>query len=208
MNQDRINEHYFGDLSDPTVQRCRERIHWICKQVHGEKVLDIGCSQGIVGLILGREGFKCTGVDIEQSSLDFARKQLKKEDEIVRKRVKFRLADASALPFRDDSFDSVILGEVLEHLTHPDNVLNEAHRVLKQRGRLIITVPYGLHPYHDHKQTYYPLSFLKLLQSYFRTSTIETLNNYIVFSGVKESARETAVSFEEMALGSWEAELE
>src|SRR6266567_5380979 len=100
MNDDRINEHYFGDLSDPMVQRCRERIHWICKQATGQKVLDIGCSQGIVSLILGREGFECTGVDIEPGSLDFARKQLKKEDEIVRKRVKFRLADASGLPFR------------------------------------------------------------------------------------------------------------
>src|SRR3989442_9781598 len=74
MNSDRINEHYLGDLSDPMVQRCRERIHWICKQAQGKKVLDIGCSQGIVSLILGREGFECTGVDIEQVSLDFANK--------------------------------------------------------------------------------------------------------------------------------------
>jgi SAM-dependent methyltransferase/glycosyltransferase involved in cell wall biosynthesis len=210
MNADRINEHYFGELSDATVQRCRERIHWICKQARGKKVLDIGCSQGIVSLILGREGFECTGIDIEQASLAFARKGLKKEDEIVRNRVKFRLADASALPFKDNFFDSVILGEVLEHLTHPEKVLSEAHRVLKDGGAVIITVPYGLHPYHDHKQTYYPVSFLKLLQPYFGTDTVEVRNNYILYCGVKRAACDAVESVEEIAfaLSRWEAELE
>src|SRR5687768_605879 len=111
MNLDHVSEHYYGVAADPMTQRCRERVHWICQQVQGNRVLDAGCSQGIVCLILGREGFECTGVDIEQVSLDDAIKRLEKEEEIVRQRVKFQLASALSLPFEDNSFDSVILGE-------------------------------------------------------------------------------------------------
>ena len=92
MNRDLINEHYYGDPADPATERARARIHWICNQAQGQEILDIGCSQGIVCLILGREGFQCTGIDIESASLRVAEETLAKEDEIVRKRVNLRLA--------------------------------------------------------------------------------------------------------------------
>src|SRR6516164_8278969 len=149
MNRDVINEHYYGDPADPTTERARERIHWICNQAKGQDVLDIGCSQGIVCLILGREGFQCTGIDIESASLAVGEQALAKEDEIVRKRVTLRVADATELPFPDESFDTVILGEIIEHLVHPHRVLEQAKRVLRNNGQLIVTVPYGLNAFPD-----------------------------------------------------------
>lgn len=187
MNVDRINEHYYGDLTDPQTERTRQRIHWICGQVAGQDVLDIGCSQGIVCLILGREGFRCTGIDIEKASLEIARQALSKEDEIVQRRVTFQAADASQLPFADESFDTVVLGEVLEHLTHPAKVLGEAKRVLRDGGHVIVTVPLGLNAFHDHKHSYYPISLLELLQPLFRTHIIDTMTNYITYAGVSDS---------------------
>ncbi len=186
MNLDRINEHYYGEPTDPATERARERIHWMCSQAVGNDVLDIGCSQGIACLILGREGFRCTGIDLEAASLTVAREALDKEDDIVRQRVTFRLADASQLPFEDGSVDTVLLGEVLEHLVHPARILSETRRVLREGGRLIVTVPYGLNAFRDHKNTYYPVSLLELVQPLFRTRTIETHGNYITYSGLKD----------------------
>jgi SAM-dependent methyltransferase/spore maturation protein CgeB len=188
MNSDVINEHYYGDPADPSTERARERIHWICKQAVGRDVLDIGCSQGIVCLILGREGFQCTGIDLESGSLAVGEQALAKEDEIVRQRVKLQLADATELPFANESFDTVILGEILEHLVHPDKVLMQVKRVLRPGGRVVVTVPFGLNAFPDHKRTYYPISLLELLQPLFRTATIGTLGNYITYSGTNDAA--------------------
>lgn len=54
------------------------------------------------------------------------------------------LADAHYLPFRDSVFDTVIAGELIEHLLNPALFLLEAKRVLKTGGRLIITTPNAL----------------------------------------------------------------
>jgi len=188
MNQDVINEHYHGAPADPATERARERIHWICAQANGRDILDIGCSQGIVCLILGREGFHCAGIDIESASIAVAQEALAKEDEIVRQRVSLQVADAVQLPFPDESFDTVVLGEILEHLVHPARVLAQARRVLRPGARLVVTVPYGLNAHPDHKRTFYPISLLELLQPLFRTTTIGASGNYILYTGVKEPA--------------------
>jgi 2-polyprenyl-3-methyl-5-hydroxy-6-metoxy-1,4-benzoquinol methylase len=44
-------------------------------------------------------------------------------------------------PFASKSFDVIVLAEVLEHLLRPDKVLLECKRVLKDDGRLVLTMP-------------------------------------------------------------------
>lgn len=56
--------------------------------------------------------------------------------------------DAHVLPFIDGAFDTVVLLEVLEHLTEPKAAMLEARRVLAKGGRLIISTPF-LYPIHD-----------------------------------------------------------
>jgi len=60
--------------------------------------------------------------------------------------------DATELPFRSGSFDSVIAMEVLEHVKQPEMALSEIKRVLRPDGYLVVTVPflYRVHdPVHD-----------------------------------------------------------
>lgn len=57
------------------------------------------------------------------------------------------LCSAESIPVKDETFDAVLMTEVLEHLEHPEIVLAEAYRVLKKKGVLIATMPF-LYPVH------------------------------------------------------------
>ena len=52
------------------------------------------------------------------------------------------VADACALPFEDESFDTVLAVEVLEHVATPDKMIAEVHRVLKPGGALLLSTPF------------------------------------------------------------------
>jgi SAM-dependent methyltransferase len=52
------------------------------------------------------------------------------------------VGDGKRLPFKDKSFDVVLLEVVLEHIDQPEQVLAEAARVLKPRGLLYVSVPF------------------------------------------------------------------
>lgn len=54
---------------------------------------------------------------------------------------------ADHIPVEDNSFDTLLLTEVLEHLEEPMDVLKECFRVLKKGGKLIATMPF-LYPVH------------------------------------------------------------
>ncbi len=51
------------------------------------------------------------------------------------------VADAHRLPFKSNTFDNIVLFDVLHHLKQPKNFLNEATRILKQDGRIILLEP-------------------------------------------------------------------
>ena len=65
------------------------------------------------------------------------------------------------IPKPDNSYDAVILTQVLEHVPHPEETLREIARILKLGGKLIISVPLNgpLHgePYHFFQFTHYGL---------------------------------------------------
>jgi SAM-dependent methyltransferase len=57
------------------------------------------------------------------------------------------VADAAQLPFRNETFDSVLCTQVLEHVRDPLAVVREIHRTLRPHGVALITVPLnsGIH---------------------------------------------------------------
>ena len=79
---DRVMEAYYGKLGDQFMRETQARIHWICAQVKGRRILDVGCSQGIVPLLLAREGCQVTGVDTSPQAIEEAYAALRKLTDI------------------------------------------------------------------------------------------------------------------------------
>jgi SAM-dependent methyltransferase len=189
MNRDRVTEVYEGAAGSRTQSRTlRERVHWMCSQAQGDDVLDVGCSQGIASLLLAREGRRVVGVDRELEALEFARGRLLAEEAAVQERTQFMLGEAGALPFEDASFDTVLLGEVLEHQVQVRPPLDEALRVLRPGGRLVITVPYGEHEHHDHKEPLYLGGLLDILAPGFAIDTVVLIDRYAGIAGSADAA--------------------
>src|SRR3989339_1030210 len=99
------------------------------------RVLDIGCYP--LHLFHALEGepfeFKMKGIASNHEPV--------KEKNIVQLNI-----EKEKLPFKSDSFDFVLMTEVIEHLTaDPRMYLDEVRRVMKKNGRLLITTPNAAH---------------------------------------------------------------
>ncbi|MFZ0455698.1 MAG: class I SAM-dependent methyltransferase [Ignavibacteriaceae bacterium] len=58
------------------------------------------------------------------------------------------------LPFQDEEFDTIILSDVLEHISQPENLWKEMQRILSKEGKLILNVPF-YYWIHEHPHDYY-----------------------------------------------------
>jgi 2-polyprenyl-3-methyl-5-hydroxy-6-metoxy-1,4-benzoquinol methylase len=179
IDHDRIAEVYEGTVGSREFQQVsRRRIHWMCAQVGGPDVLDVGCSQGIASILLAREGHRVIGIDREHEAIRAARERLDQEEAQVRERVEFRIGEGRAVGFADGNFDAVLLGEVLEHQLDPAKLLDEATRVLRPGGRIVITTAYGIHPYPDHKEPLYLSALLEWLSAKLSIAEIVLVDRY------------------------------
>lgn len=106
-----------------------QRQELLDKYVIGPKILDVGCSIGLYVDYLSKIGFDAWGVDFVSKFIKIARNT---------KKGTFRKSNANNLPFKNDSFNTVLLFDILEH-TDDSRVLKEAIRVAKDR--LLIIVP-------------------------------------------------------------------
>ena len=111
----------------------------------GCRILDIGCGSG--RHTCAAYGFKQTvtiGTDLSHTALVEARDRLRFHDQLGENGGGIwglTMADASALPFKDDFFDLVICSEVLEHIPEDQDAANEIIRVLKKGHNLVVSVP-------------------------------------------------------------------
>jgi glycosyltransferase involved in cell wall biosynthesis/ubiquinone/menaquinone biosynthesis C-methylase UbiE len=105
----------------------------------GETVLDCGCGMGVYMMMMGRlRDLNIVGVDGDVGRLEWAE----------REEVDARLSrvDIHVLPFADNSFDKVLMTEVLEHLAEDRAAMREVLRVLKPGGTLALSVPHADYP--------------------------------------------------------------
>lgn len=99
----------------------------------GETYLDVGCGNGAAALrIADSSRLVVTGVDVDPDQIRSAREAAGRRTD-----VRFEVADATRLPFADESFDIVATYKTLHHVPRWEEAVAEMVRVLKPGGRLI-----------------------------------------------------------------------
>ena len=98
----------------------------------GSRLLEVCCGPGYgAGAAAARGAAIAIGIDFAAAMVDVAHMNFPN--------ARFQQGDAEALVFEDATFDSVICGFGLRHLTDPDKAIVEAHRVLVPGGRYAFT---------------------------------------------------------------------
>jgi SAM-dependent methyltransferase len=100
-----------------------------------QSVLDVGNYPGHFSVLARELGLDVAGLDIDPDRAGelWARHGVEEHKADI---------EVDAFPFEQDSFDIVVLAEVLEHLrVNPMHTLSECHRVLRPGGRLLVAVP-------------------------------------------------------------------
>ncbi len=123
---------------------------------------DLGCGMGtVVGLYSLSSGNKGFGVDQSHSAMKLATA----EAHYFAVSCAFIASSIYATGIKSDSFDTVYMGQILEHLDDEMGALNEAVRLLRNDGKLIVSVPREDRiPDPDHVREYTESSLNTLLE--------------------------------------------
>jgi len=105
----------------------------------GDKVLDLAGGTGDLAAKfcrrVGEKGYVILS-DINSSMLAIGRDRL--IDKGITNNINFAIANAEALPFKDNTFDCVTIAFGLRNVTHKDKALESIYKVLKPGGRLLV----------------------------------------------------------------------
>ena len=120
------------------------------EQFKGKSVLEIGLGYGTIGQFLSENAMSYTGLDFAENPVKMIQQRLEWQQNHLSKAVQ---GDARELPFKDESFDSVVSLGCFHHTGDIQKCIDESYRVLKPGGRLILMI---------YSDTFFQRSFLRL----------------------------------------------
>jgi len=113
------------------MQHCRYRMAGTLAE--DKDALEIGCGAGMGLAYLMRRAKRVVGMDVSSTLIEEARSHLPE--------VELHEGDATVLPFPDDSFDVVLMLEMIYYVADVDQMLDECCRVLRPGGVVFICAP-------------------------------------------------------------------
>lgn len=102
--------------------------------VEGKRCLDLGSDNGVVSLLLRRQGGSWASGDLTEETVDAIRGLVEKDVHLVRE---------DRLPFADAEFDLVVVADMIEHVEHEAAFVAELARILKPGARLVVNTPHA-----------------------------------------------------------------
>jgi methionine biosynthesis protein MetW len=99
----------------------------------GQRLLDVGCGDGTLGMLVRNRFEEIYGVDISDKAIEVAQRRGIKAYKVN--------LNVEALPFEDNYFDSITCLGTLQLIYDMNTMLREFNRVLKPDGELVLTVP-------------------------------------------------------------------
>lgn len=199
-------------ITEDLVEQCgnfseKVRIHWICGNAKGENILDIGCSQGITSILMAQEGKKVLGIDLSEEVISNAQEVLVKEEKSTQEYVDFEVGNFMTMDFAFKTFDCILLGEILNHVTDAQRFIDKAISLLNPNGLIIITVPFGVNSCFNYKRAYYIQELLGFQRSHLVLKDIKFTDKWLgaVF---KKSANEERVDIDHKLLSQLESTFE
>jgi len=129
--------------SQKTIAIYRELFRNFC--LIKDSALEIGCGNGVVRHFLDRN-VEYWGIDPDKGWISHPFLSFKGNIfPCLKEPFPFIQGVGEYLPFKDESFDSVIITATLDHVNSPSKVFNESHRVLKGKGQMLLSVCVGKH---------------------------------------------------------------
>lgn len=117
-------------VMNPTVYR-EKILSYLPKKIH--TILDLGCGPGTLLHDMAPRANKVIGIDTSRKMIEAARTA-----HMENKKISFLEARLEELPVKDGSADAVVASMVLHHVSNPPLVIQEAARILKEKGILCL----------------------------------------------------------------------
>lgn len=115
--------------------------HLLRKNCKGKKLVDIATGSGYMAIEMARKGLDVIGCDLSKESIRNLN-EYKNAHPLLNLRA--MLCKAEKIPLPSSSADYIVANAILEHIADEEVTIKEWFRILKPRGRMIITVPLKL----------------------------------------------------------------
>src|SRR5262245_13017675 len=140
-----LYRHDMQEIWDPTINR------HIWNQYHNQlelylglaggadgegkkKILDVGCAQGTLALLLAERGHDVVALDLRSHFLEYA------ESRYTHGQIRFVAGNALECQLQEQ-FDLIFANQIIEHLVHPERLVERLKGLLKEGGKLVVTTP-------------------------------------------------------------------
>jgi len=109
--------------------------HLALRLVPAITVADLGAGEGLVSQLIARRAERVWCIDNSAKMVEVGT-ELAKKNGLAN--LAYKLGDIEAVPLPDKSVDLAILSQALHHASHPQTAVNEAARILKPGGQLLV----------------------------------------------------------------------
>ncbi|HEY1849254.1 MAG TPA: metalloregulator ArsR/SmtB family transcription factor [Opitutaceae bacterium] len=137
----RVSEQYFNTIAGRLGRNHCPGRSWeaigrlALRLVPNVVVADLGAGEGLISQLLARNAKQVWCIDNSPKMVEVGT-ELAKKNGLTN--LAYRLGDIEQVPLPDESVDLAILSQALHHARHPQKAVDEAHRILRPGGQLLI----------------------------------------------------------------------